>query len=90
MSRADDVDAVMQTVPVKWRARWCEAEQCACMGCVQVGNRLIMVNRRADQIDPERIDERQIPPAMYAKYKITKEEWADWMRRDATAKEKQL
>lgn len=78
---ADDVDAVMQSIPEAWRTYWCESDACACMGCIQVGNRLIMAKMRASQIDPEYIDESKIPPEIYAKYKVTKEEWAAWMQR---------
>jgi hypothetical protein len=80
---ADDVDAVMQTIPTEWRERWCGGEggPCGCMGCVQIGNRLIMAGLRASQVDPEYIDETKIPADVYAKYKITKDEWISWMKR---------
>jgi len=80
---ADDVDAVMQTIPAEWRTRWCGGESgpCACMGCVQVGNRLAMSGRTAAQCDPEYIDERKIPADVYVKYKVSHGEWVDWMRR---------
>jgi hypothetical protein len=77
---AEDVDAVMQTIPAEWRHRWCGGEHgpCACMGCVQVGNRLIMVGLKAHQVDPEYIDETRIPADIYARYKITRDEWLAW------------
>ncbi len=77
-----DVDAIMRTIPEGWRNRWCGGEQgpCACMGCVQIGNRLIMTGRKVEQGDPEYIDESKIPKDIYNKYKITKEEWEAWMR----------
>lgn len=83
---AKDVDAIMQTIPAEWRVRWCGGEYgpCACMGCVQIGNRYIMVKvatGRDYRGDPEYIDESKIPPAIYEKYKITKAEWQNWMRR---------
>lgn len=83
---ADDADAVMQTIPKEWRTRWCGAIEpggggCACMGCVQIGNRLVMVGRKAHQMDPEYIDETKIPADTYEKFKVTKEEWTAWMGR---------
>jgi len=80
---AEDVDAVMRTIPEQWRTRWCGAEAgaCACMGCVQIGNRLVMAGLRPDQVDPEYIDESKVAPERYRKYKISKAEWLEWMRR---------
>lgn len=80
---AEDVDAVMNSIPEEWRSRWCGGEHgpCACMGCVQIGNRLIMAGLRVTQCDPEYIDESKIPPEIYAKYKVTKEEWSAWMQK---------
>lgn len=80
---ADDVDAVMQTIPEEWRTRWCGGENggCACMGCVQIGNRLIMAGRKVTQCDPEYIDETKIDPDTYKKFKVTKDEWIAWMAR---------
>lgn len=80
---AEDVDAVMRTIPPKWRTRWCGGENgsCACMGCVQIGNRLIMAGRKVHQVDPEYIDESKIPPDVCKKYKVTKDEWVEWMNR---------
>ena len=81
---ADDVDAVMRSIPEEWRRRWCGGEYgaCACTGCVQIGNRLIMTGRKVTQCDPEHISEALIPPDTYAKYKVTKAEWEAWMQRD--------
>lgn len=80
---ADDVDAVMQTIPAEWRTRWCGGENgpCGCMGCVQIGNRLIMAGLKVHEIDPEYIDEAKIPPDTYRKYKVTKDEWNEWLRK---------
>ncbi len=77
-----DVDAIMQSIPEEWRNRWCGGEQgpCACMGCVQIGNRLIMTGRSVYNCDPEYIDESTIPKKIYKMFKITKEEWEAWMR----------
>lgn len=79
---AENVDEVMQSIPAEWRTRWCGGEKgaCACMGCVQIGNRLIMTGSTASQCDPEYIDERLVPRETYKKYKVTKEEWAAWLQ----------
>lgn len=83
---ADDVDLVMQSIPEGWRTRWCGGElgPCACNGCVQIGNRLIMTGRHVTQCDPEHIDERSIPVDAYKRFKVTKEEWEAWMMRNKT------
>lgn len=80
---ANNTNEVMQTIPKEWRNRWCGGEKgaCACMGCVQIGNRLIMAKETTGKDylgDPEYIDERKIPKEIYDKYKITKEEWETW------------
>lgn len=81
---ADDVDEVMKTIPEGWRWRWCGGENgpCACLGCVQIGNRLIMTGRTVYQGDPEYIDEQKIPLDVYDKYKVTKSEWDAWVERN--------
>lgn len=81
---ADDVEAVMSKIPEKWRERWCGGEDgsCACNGCVQIGNRAVMVEAITGQKhrgDPERIDERKIPKAVFEKFKVTKAEWQAWL-----------
>jgi hypothetical protein len=58
-----------------------EYGQCACIGCVQIGNRYIMAKETLGkdyEFDPEYIDESCIPKDIYNKYKITKEEWKLW------------
>jgi len=80
-----DVDAIMQTISEKYRTRWCGGENgpCACMGCVQVCNRIIMVETmtgRKYRGDPEYINELKIPKEIYDKFKITKSEWEAWMK----------
>lgn len=87
-----EIDAIMQTIPEEWRARWCGGENggCACLGCVQVGNRLVMakeVNGREYQGDPEYIAEHKIPVNVYQQYKITRPEWDLWMAQSNAAKE---
>lgn len=83
---AENVDAVMATIPAEWRTRWCGGERgpCGCMGCVQIGNRYVMFKEAVGRVytgDPEYIDESTIPADIYHKYKITVAEWADWMTR---------
>lgn len=82
----EDVDVVMQSIPEEWRERWCGGERgpCGCMGCVQIGNRLIMAGLKVAQCDPEYIDESKIPPETYQKYKVTKDEWLAWKRRQTS------
>ena len=31
------IDAVMATMPVEWRYRWCETKLCCCLGCCNRG-----------------------------------------------------
>ena len=83
MKSLNEIDKIMQTIPEKWRNRWCGGEYgpCACMGCVQIGNRMVMFKKVKGHDffgDPEYINEQAIPPAIYRKYKITKEEWELW------------
>ena len=76
-----EITEIMDTIPVRWRGRWCGSRLCACMGCVQVGNRIVMytaVTGKEFLGDPEYIDESQIPPDIYERLKITKEEWELW------------
>ena len=79
----ENINEIMETIPKGWRNRWCGGENgaCACMGCVQIGNRLIMakeVTGTEFKGDPEYIDERRIPKDIYVKYKVTKDEWEAW------------
>jgi len=81
-----EIDALMEMIPLNWRARWCGGENgaCACMGCVQIGNRIPMATEFIGQPyngDPEYIDESRIPNSIYNKYKITKDEWDNWTSR---------
>lgn len=34
------IDELMEKIPLDWRYRWCEAESCYCMGCVNKSGRL--------------------------------------------------
>jgi len=42
MKTLSEVNSILQTIPEPWRYKWCCAEKCACVGCVQIGNRVIM------------------------------------------------
>jgi hypothetical protein len=80
-----DINKIMETIPEAWRDRWCGGENgaCACMGCVQVGNRLVMaqeVTGRKFTGDPEYIDESQISKEIFDRYKINREEWKKWVK----------
>jgi len=84
MKTLDEIDAIMQTIPAKWRTHWCGGERgpCACIGCVQIGNRLIMAREVLGYEypgDPEHLDERMFPGDVFSKYKITRQEWERWM-----------
>ena len=85
MKSLPEINAIMETIPRDWRNRWCGGEKgpCACMGCVQIGNRIIMAETVIGHKfigDPEDIDERKIPSEIYEKYKIAKEEWRLWKK----------
>lgn len=93
MKTEQQVDALMATIPEKFRQRWCASIEpggggCACMGCVQICNRAVMVERLTGikfHGDPEYIDERKIPADVYAECKISRQEWEAWMVRNKTA-----
>lgn len=56
------------------------------MGCVQIGNRIIMAETwtgRKYHGDPEYINEASIPKEIYDRFKITKAEWEVWKMREA-------
>lgn len=91
MTRDEQVDAVMQAIPVRWRTRWCGAETgaCACMGCVQTGNRQVIAEKITGEPwrgDPESIDEGrlQVHGAVYTENKVSRDEWEAWMSRQPT------
>ncbi len=85
---AKDVGAIMQSIPAGWRNRWCGGENgpCACVGCVQIGNRLIMTGLKVHQVDPEYINEAKIPKEIYDRFKITKLEWETWRHKKGEAR----
>ena len=86
--REAKVDEIMETIPEPWRERWCGAEDgpCACMGCVQIGNRIIMFENAYGikfKGDPEYINESGIRDDVYNEFKIDRDEWEDWKERHA-------
>lgn len=91
MSKDKNVNSIMQTIPKDCRYRWCGGENgpCACLGCVQICNRLIMAKEVLgyDYMgDPEYIDENKIPKDIFDRYKITKEEWLKWINENPNMK----
>jgi len=81
--RVAKVNEIMQTIPDAWRQRWCGGENgaCACLGCVQIGNRIIMAENATGRRylgDPEYIDESKIPDEIYNEFKIDRDEWEVW------------
>jgi len=83
MKTLAEINKIMETIPTEWRHRWCGGENgpCACMGCVQIGNRFLMYKEMAGKAhhgDPEYVDEASIPKEIYKNIKITKEEWELW------------
>lgn len=85
MKTIEEINYIMSTIPKEWQNRWCGGERgpCACMGCVQIGNRYIMWNKAYGgrySGDPEYIDESRFPQEIYEKYKIHREEWELWMQ----------
>lgn len=83
----EEVDAIMATIPESWRNRWClsiDNGGCACLGCVQIGNRFVMADKALGRKylgDPELILESRIRPDIYSKYKISHAEWEAWKER---------
>jgi hypothetical protein len=83
MKSIEETNRIMQKIPLEWRNRWCGGENgaCACLGCVQIGNRAVMAEELTGQSysgDPEYINEGKIPKEIREKLKITKEEWLAW------------
>lgn len=87
MKTLTEIDMIMKTIPAEWRERWCTAKLCGCMGCVQIGNRIVMyeeVTQSKFSGDPEYINVYEIPVNIYQKYRISKDEWVLWMNNDQT------
>jgi hypothetical protein len=92
MKTIEEINNIMSTIPKEWQTRWCGGENgaCACMGCVQIGNRIIMYEKNYDKKffgDPEYIDESRISQEIYEKYKINKDEWKSWAQSNGLRKE---
>lgn len=80
MRTLEEINKIMQTIPEKWRTHWCRARICACCGCVQTGNKIIMYEKMTGEKfhgDPEYIS--SIPDEIYNQYKVTEDEWNLWM-----------
>lgn len=81
----------MQAIPEQWRANWCGGEHgaCACMGCVQIGNRKVIAEKiigKPYNGDPEYISEEKLKEHgdLYVDNKITREEWESWLSANPT------
>ena len=86
MKPITEINTIMATIPTHWRERWCGGEYgaCACLGCVQIGNRIAMYEETKGEKfvgDPEYIDELLIPENIYQKHKLSRAEWGAWMKR---------
>lgn len=82
------VEAIMASIPERWRTRWCGGEHgpCGCMGCVQIGNRAVILKKitgRPYLGDPEYIDEAKLQEhrEVYEAHKLSRAEWESWMSR---------
>lgn len=82
------IDAIMNAIPERWRRNWCGGERgpCACLGCVQTGNKRIIADKiRGERYlgDPEYIDEAKLQNYghVYEDNKIRRGEWESWMKR---------
>jgi hypothetical protein len=91
MKSETQIDAIMAAIPRQWRTRWCGGEfgACACVGCVQIGNRAVILKKATGQRylgDPEYIDEAALKEygAVYTDHKLSREEWQSWMNRHQT------
>lgn len=87
--KIEEVDAIMSTIPEQSRLRWCGGENgvCACMGCVQVCNRVVMWEKATGRKftgDPEYIQESRIPLEIYDAHKISRADWEAWKTRNAS------
>lgn len=68
MKTEAEIDALMAQIPERVRRHWCESKACACRGCVQASNRVMLV-RLAVASD------------MRDRMTITREEWENWKGR---------
>ena len=82
-----EVNAIMDQIPAAWRMRWCGGElgACACMGCVQTGNKKVIVEAITKTPylgDPEYLSEPVLAKHQeHTKLKLTREEWDAWVAR---------
>jgi hypothetical protein len=88
MKTEAQIDAIMDAIREQWRTRWCGGEHgpCACMGCVQIGNRAVIAEKITGEMyrgDPESISEAKLQEhgALSADHKLSREEWESWMKR---------
>ena len=88
MKTDEQVDAIMARIPERWRTRWCGGERgpCACIGCVQTGNKRVIAEKITGHRyvgDPECISDAAIKAhaGVFNENKISREEWALWMAR---------
>ena len=88
----EQIDAIMAAIPEKWRRHWCGGERgpCACMGCVQIGNRAVIAEKITGEPyrgDPEYIDEAKLKEhgTVYEDHKLSRAEWESWMKRHSPA-----
>lgn len=91
MKTNKQVDEIMAATPREWRHRWCGGERgpCACMGCVQTGNKQVimeLITGKTYAGDPEYISEFVVRAHkdVYEANKISYEEWLAWKERHAT------
>jgi len=82
------IDAIMAAIPEQWRARWCSSRLCACLGCVQTGNKAVIAQKITGEEyrgDPEYISEAKLREhgAVYEDHKLSREEWDSWMKRQS-------
>jgi len=86
MKSQEQIDTIMSAIPEDWRRRWCGGERgaCACMGCVQIGNRAVIAEKITGEKylgDPKYLSESKLQEhgAVYAEHKLSREEWEAWL-----------
>ena len=90
MKTEKEVDEIMEGIPVGWRNRWCGGENgpCACLGCVQTGNKAVIAKAMTGQKyngDPEDIGTTKLSSELLEKMQITEDEWKAWQQRHKEA-----
>ncbi|HIH2744974.1 TPA: hypothetical protein ACYLN4_000643 [Burkholderia lata] len=92
MKSEEQIDAIMAAIPENWRRRWCGGERgaCACLGCVQIGNRAVIaegITGKPYGGDPEYLDEAKLQEhgSVYGDLKLSREEWDSWISRHPAA-----